>query len=83
MYRTVAQLDSVMQFLATFFPDICAREELPHRSVLGRPIFALRIGAGAATNRRAVLIVGGMHARELMNPDAIVELTSLAWCRPT
>ena len=74
MYRTVAQLDSVMQFLATFFPDICTREELPHRSVLGRPIFALRIHAGTATNRRAVLIVGGMHARELMNPDAIVEL---------
>ena len=47
---------------------------MPPRSVQGRPIFALRIHAGTATNRRAVLIVGGMHARELMNPDAIVEL---------
>ena len=74
MYRTVAQLDSVMGTLAAFFPQLCTRVELPNRSVEGRPIYASRIRAGGGTNRRGVLIVGGMHARELMNPDAIVEL---------
>jgi murein tripeptide amidase MpaA len=74
MYRTVAQLDSVMEFLATFFPQLCNRIELPNRSIEGRPIYALRMGAGGGSNPRSVLLVGGMHARELMNPDAIVEL---------
>ena len=74
MYRTVAQLDSVMEFLATFFPQLCTRHEMPNRSVQGRPIYALRMRAGGGSNRRGVLLVGGMHARELMNPDAIVDL---------
>jgi hypothetical protein len=74
MYRTVAQLDSVMKFLSDFFPQLCTRVQLPNLSILGLPIFALRMRAGSNSNRRRVLIVGGMHARELMNPDAIVDL---------
>jgi murein tripeptide amidase MpaA len=74
MYRTVAHLDMVMNTLGTDFPDLCTRVEMPNRSVQGRPIHALRFHAGTLTNRRGVLIVGGMHARELMNPDAIVDL---------
>ena len=74
MYRTVAQLDSVMEFLAAGFPQLCTRVELPNRSIEGRRIYALRIAADRGSNRRGVLVVGGMHARELMNPDAIVEL---------
>lgn len=74
MYRTVAQLDSVMNILSLFFPDVCTRVEMPNRSVEGRPIYALRIHAGSSTDRRAILIAGGMHARELMNPDAIADL---------
>ena len=74
MYRTVSQLDSVMGLLAAFFPDLCSRVELPNRSIQGRPIYALRMRAGGGLARRGVLLVGGMHARELMNPDAIVEL---------
>jgi hypothetical protein len=47
---------------------------LPENSVEGRPIYALRMRAGGGENRRGVLFVGGTHARELMNPDAIIEL---------
>jgi len=74
MYRTVAQLDSVMGLLAAWFPQLCTRVLLPNRSIEGRPIHALRMRAGTDSNRRGVLLAGGMHARELMNPDAIVEL---------
>lgn len=74
MYRRVAQLDSVMGLLATWFPQLCTRIELPNRSIQGRPVYAFRMRAGSGSNRRGVLLVGGMHARELMNPDAIVEL---------
>ncbi|HKO98449.1 MAG TPA: M14 family zinc carboxypeptidase [Pyrinomonadaceae bacterium] len=75
MYRTVAALNSAMSILADFFPDVCTRVEMPHRSNLGDRIFALRMRAGTSTSRRGVLLVGGMHARELMNPDAIVDLS--------
>jgi murein tripeptide amidase MpaA len=73
MYRTIAQLDAAIDSLVNTKPDLCKRVAL-HNSVEGRPIFALRLRAGGGTNRRGILIVGGMHARELMNPDAIIEL---------
>jgi murein tripeptide amidase MpaA len=74
MYRTVAQLDSLTGFLAAWFPQICTRIALPNPSVQGRTVYALRLRAGPGGNRRGVLLVGGTHSRELMNPDAIVEL---------
>lgn len=75
MYRTVAQLDNVTGLLASWFPQYFTRFRLPHDSIEGRPVYALRMRAGGGEDeRRGVLLVGGTHARELMNPDAIVEL---------
>ena len=74
MYRSVAQLDSLTGLLAHWFPQYFNRLQLPEPSVEGRPVFALRMRAGGGGDRRGVLLVGGTHARELMNPDAIVEL---------
>lgn len=73
MYRTVAQLDSLTGLLAQFFPQICTRLELPEPSIEGRKVYALRLRAGDGSDRRGVLLVGGTHARELMNPDCLVE----------
>jgi murein tripeptide amidase MpaA len=73
MYRTIAQLDAAMDALVKTRPDLCTRVAL-NNSVEGRPIHAMRLRAGGGENRRGILIVGGMHARELMNPDAIIEL---------
>ncbi|MES5820725.1 M14 family zinc carboxypeptidase [Streptomyces sp. RG80] len=74
MYRTVAQLDSLTAALANWFPQLCTRTRLPERSVQGRDVYALRLRSGTGTNRRGVLLIGGTHSRELMNPDALVEL---------
>ena len=74
MYRTVAQIDSATNILSAWFPQFFTRVQLPEASVQGRPVYALRMRAGSGTGRRGVLIVGGTHARELMNPDAIIEL---------
>jgi murein tripeptide amidase MpaA len=74
MYRTIAQLDSLTSSLANTFPQIVTRIQLPEASVQGRPVHALRMRAGGGPDRRGVLLVGGTHARELMNPDATVEL---------
>jgi murein tripeptide amidase MpaA len=73
MYRTIAQLDAAIDSLVNTKPGLCTRVTL-NNSTEGRPIYALRLRAGGGTNRRGILIVGGMHARELMNPDAIIEL---------
>lgn len=74
MYRTVAQLDSLTSLLAGWFPGYFQRYRLPENSVEGRPVYALRLRAGTETNRRGVLLIGGTHSRELMNPDALAEL---------
>lgn len=74
MYRTVAQIDSLSSLLASWFPTYFTRFQLPEASVEGRPVFALRLRAGGGGERRGVLLVGGTHARELMNPDAVIEL---------
>jgi murein tripeptide amidase MpaA len=75
MYRTVAQLDSLSSLLAQFFPQLVSRFQLAEASVQGRPVFALRLRAGGGQQeRRGVLLVGGTHARELMNPDMLIEL---------
>src|SRR5829696_6587847 len=73
MYRTIAQLDAAIDALVNSQPTLCTRFALDN-SVEGRPIFALRLRAGGGTDRRGILMVGGMHARELMNSDAIIEL---------
>src|SRR4051794_7117808 len=74
MYWTVAQLDLLTALLAAWFPQYFTRITLPEASVEGRPVHALRMRVGGGPERRGVLVVGGTHARELMNPDAIVEL---------
>lgn len=74
MYRTSAQIASAIQGLSQWFPNFFTQLQLPENSVQGQPIYALRLRAGGGGARRAVLVVGGTHARELMNPDAIVEL---------
>ena len=74
MYRSVAQLDSLSDLLAAWFPAYFMRFALPEPSVEGRTVYALRLRAGGGGERRGVLVVGGTHSRELMNPDAIIEL---------
>jgi murein tripeptide amidase MpaA len=76
MYRTVAQLDQLTQLLPQSFPAQCTRIQLPEPSVQGRNIYALRLRGGAGEGRRGVLLVGGVHARELMNPDLLVEMAT-------
>jgi murein tripeptide amidase MpaA len=74
MYRTVAQLDQLTNLLAQFFPQLCSRFTLPEPSVQGRAVHAIRLRAGSGPERRGVLLIGGTHSRELMNPDLLVEL---------
>jgi murein tripeptide amidase MpaA len=74
MYRSVAQLDALSNLLSSWFPGYFMRFALPEPSVEGRAVYAVRLRAGGGGERRGVMVVGGTHSRELMNPDAIIEL---------
>lgn len=74
MYTRSADIERINDTLARWFPSVIEQITLGD-SVEGRPISALRIHAGPQPDRRGVLFVGGTHARELLNPDALVDLT--------
>lgn len=64
-------IDNLIVGIQNVYPEFCKVIALePSRE--GRPIRAIKIGKGSSPTRRGVLFVGGIHARELINPDALV-----------
>lgn len=74
MYRTVSQIDGMIDLLSATRPDFFTKLTLNEPSVEGRAVHGIRLHAGPSGSRSAVLVLGGTHARELMNPDAIIDL---------
>lgn len=77
-YMSVAAIDAAIDHVVATFPELARAIVLPERSVEGRVVKALRVagGSGAGSepdSRTGVLFVGGMHARELINPETLVE----------
>ena len=76
-YRTFAQLTQFLEGLAFVAHARCETFTLPEPSVEGTAVTGLHIHVGEAdSSRHGVLLLGGVHARELMNPEAIVELAA-------
>ncbi|MEU5277984.1 M14 family metallopeptidase [Streptomyces asoensis] len=75
MYLNVDEVGSAVTSLAAAFP---AAEliELPEPSVEGRACHALRIGTGAPGARDAVVLIGGVHAREWGSCEILVDLAA-------
>ena len=71
-YLTAAGIEACMQWLANTYPQICQLLPVPETSIEGRPIHLVKIARGGAANRRGVLFTGGVHAREVVPPDALV-----------
>jgi carboxypeptidase T len=70
-YLTAAGIESISQIIQGAFSDICQLIVLPEQSVEHRTCRALKIAKGGGT-RSGVLFVAGAHARELINPDLLV-----------
>ncbi len=70
-YLTAAGIDSSMIHLATTYPGICQLITLPETSIEGRVCRAVKIANGTGSDRAGTLIISGVHAREVANPDAI------------
>jgi murein tripeptide amidase MpaA len=70
-YLDVAGIEACISDVASSYPSLCQVINLPEASREGRPLRALRLRAGTG-DRNGVLLVGGTHARELINPDLLV-----------
>ena len=71
-YLTAAGIEASLQHMATTYPAICQLIVLPEQSHEGRTIRAIKIAAASAGDRRGILFIGGVHAREIVNPDLLV-----------
>jgi carboxypeptidase T len=71
-YLTASAIESVLQLIAGAYSDIAQIIVLPEKSIENRTCRALKISKGGGSNRSGVLFVGGAHARELINPDLLV-----------
>ena len=71
-HMNVAEIETAIEALAGAYPTACQRIELPHQSHEGRRISALRLGAPGW--RPSALLLGGLHARELVPPDLLIAL---------
>lgn len=73
MYFTAGQIEAWMGIIANAYPE-CTRTILPNTTHDGKQVSMLRLRAGEGESRHGVLFVGGTHAREWVNPDALLEL---------
>ncbi|MDP8970340.1 MAG: M14 family metallopeptidase [Actinomycetota bacterium] len=71
-YLSAAAVEAALQRLASTYPSICQVVTLPEPSIEGRTIHALRIGGGNGDDRPGLLVLAGVHAREIVNPDLVV-----------
>src|SRR5262249_28007633 len=67
-----AGIESCLTYLANTYPSICQLTTLPETSIEGRVSRAVKIANGAGPTRPGILIISGVHAREVVNPDMLV-----------
>jgi murein tripeptide amidase MpaA len=63
-YLNIAEVEAATVNLASAYPSIAQLITLPFTTVEGRTSHALCLGGGASGTRDAVVIIGGVHARE-------------------
>lgn len=75
-YLNVEEIEAALDSLARSYPDVTELVALPNRTAEGRETHALRIGPADKACASAAVITGGLHAREWVPPDAIVNLAA-------
>lgn len=73
-YLNQDELDSGMQALAASYASDCELIDLPHTSIEGRTIKALRIRAKSANPSLGIMFTGSVHAREWGGADILFYL---------
>jgi murein tripeptide amidase MpaA len=75
-YLNIVEVESVLQNLAAAYPVTTELITTPNLTHEGRQSHVLRVGAEPALMADGVLILGGIHAREWVPPDALVSLAA-------
>ena len=73
VYWTSEEIDTYSRRIAATFPQLVRREVIA-RTFEGRDVFALKISSGGFGRKPAVLIDGGMHAREWVSQASVMYL---------
>jgi hypothetical protein len=74
--RNVSTITAEMGAIAASAPSICTHAPLPHATHEGRTVTFLRITKGPGL-KPVVLIIAGVHAREVAPPDAVVDFARM------
>ena len=75
-YLNVSEIESALQNLATAYPATTELLRAPNLSHEGRQVRVLRIGTKSNDEVDGILILGGVHAREWVPPDALISLAA-------
>jgi murein tripeptide amidase MpaA len=75
-YLNVEEIEAAIKAFSASYPSIAKLISLPNRTADGRQSHALQIGSADPGKTHALIITGGMHAREWVPPDALVNLAA-------
>lgn len=70
-YLSVAAVEQALDLLVATYPSLCRIDSLPHETHEKRKSRYLQVGTEGA-NKPSCLLLGGAHARELVNPDLLL-----------
>jgi len=77
MYLNIAEIESGLVQAESNHPSLVDRFALPHVTHDNNTSHAIKIADGDGPGRVGVYLMGGIHAREWMNPDALINFTEL------
>lgn len=75
-YMNVSEVESAIGNLAAAYPSLCTLVTLPNQTIDGRTCHALRISNGGLGARDAVMMIGGVHAREWGSCEILVNFAT-------
>jgi murein tripeptide amidase MpaA len=73
-YLSSEGIESAIKLLPTLYPSLSELIILPEKTHEKRTSRAVKIGVKTATPKSGMLFIGGVHAREIVNPDLLVKL---------
>jgi murein tripeptide amidase MpaA len=75
-YLNVEEFEPALEALAASHPSVTELILLPNETSEGRRSHALRVGPPDSQGANAIVLTGGLHAREWVPPDALVNLAA-------
>jgi murein tripeptide amidase MpaA len=75
-YLTANGIQVGVFYLALTYQPLAKLVGFPEQTAGGTSLLGLRIGGATGTARHGVLLIAGQHAREIVNPDLLLSLST-------